>query len=301
MKKIIIFLMLGLCVTCGSKKEDDNGLLLGLAYLATANNASTGLATTPEANAANDNSARGIYKGVIVGSSGNFKINYDNANTGSNVPVFEYSYTATGSATTSGSINGTASVSGNSHTLTFTQSPFSLTIVLSNVGVISSVTLQISGTTVAVSLYKETSTSLVRMFEGTFTGNVIVGNTDAYTGVWNFTTNGESSFSAATKTLKIANNNCTENCDNKYENFALDSTSKKVVDATGVSFSCYQGLCNCRTTASSNEGITLSTNDVTGTWITKIVTTCNAASLGLGTLTAGTNVVSGTWKGSRTK
>lgn len=298
MKKIIILCLLSFIFSCSKKKEDNSGLLLGLAYFA---NSSGALANSPEANPANDNKATGIYKGVIVGSSGTFKINYDNSNTGSTIPVFDYSYTPTGGSTISGSINGTATVSGGIHTLTFTQSPFVLTIVLTSTGSITSATLAISGTTVSVTLYKERSTALVRLFEGTFTGNNIVGSTSAYKGVWNFTTYGELSFSSHTKILTIGASNCTSSCDTDYPSELLDSITKKIPNTPGTSFSCYNSLCSCQTYAPSNEGLTLSTNTVTGTWVTKIASTCDASALGLGTLTAGTAVASGTWTGTRTR
>ncbi len=38
--------------------------------------------TAPEANAANDNSSKGIYKGIVIGSSGYVKVNIDNAGDG---------------------------------------------------------------------------------------------------------------------------------------------------------------------------------------------------------------------------
>lgn len=123
---------------------------------------------TPEAKSANDNSSKGIYKGVIIGSSGTIK--FDIANTSSN------------------SITATMVIDGTTVTLTTTTAwnagqlyvaPFKGTLNGQEVTITFSVGASGSGATITsatipghanaiFSIAKETSTALVRCFEGTY-------------------------------------------------------------------------------------------------------------------------------------
>ncbi|MFD1629337.1 hypothetical protein [Pseudopedobacter beijingensis] len=123
---------------------------------------------TPEGKAANDNSSKGIYKGVIIGSSGTIK--FDIANTSSN------------------SITATMVIDGTTVTLTTTTAwnagqlyvaPFKGTLNGQEVTITFSVGASGSGATITsatipghanaiFSIAKETSTALVRCFEGTY-------------------------------------------------------------------------------------------------------------------------------------
>ncbi|ADY54099.1 hypothetical protein Pedsa_3570 [Pseudopedobacter saltans DSM 12145] len=123
---------------------------------------------TPEGKAANDNSSKGIYKGVIIGSSGTIK--FDIANTSSN------------------SITATMVIDGKTVTLTTTTAwnagqlyvaPFKGTLNGQEVTINFSVGASGSGATITsatipghanaiFSIAKETSTALVRCFEGTY-------------------------------------------------------------------------------------------------------------------------------------
>jgi hypothetical protein len=123
---------------------------------------------TPEAVAANDASSKGIYKGIIIGSSGTIK--FDVANTTSN------------SITATMVIDGTTVTLTSSVTWTAGQlyvAPFTGTLNGQPVSITFSVTATGSSPTITASnipghanaifsISKETSTALVRCFEGTY-------------------------------------------------------------------------------------------------------------------------------------
>ncbi len=123
--------------------------------------------STPEALAANDASAKGIYKGTEVGSSGTLSINIQNG-----------SSTITGTMVLDGvSVALTSSVAyvdGQAYVAPFTGvfngSPISITFSVAIGGGTPLVTSSnIPGHPNATfTLYKETSTSLIEVFEGTY-------------------------------------------------------------------------------------------------------------------------------------
>ncbi len=172
MKKLLLLSMLVAAAFVGCKKKDDNK-----------NNNST-LATAPSALAANDNSSKGIYKGVIIGSSGT--ISFDVMNGGN---------TLTAKMTIDGTVvNLTADitwVSGQPVVAPFTGTmngnPVSITFSITATGDSPMVmTASIPGHPNATfDIIKETSTSLVMCYEGTYhttkpedgTFNIIVSKT----------------------------------------------------------------------------------------------------------------------------
>jgi len=121
----------------------------------------------PEANAAYDNSGQGIYKGVLVGSSGTVK--FDIANNGTTITavlvIDGTSVTLTANGTLSansfqGSFTGTL----NGGTVII---PFSVT----NTGTVTIGTPTVPGhSNVIFKIFKEKSTQLVEAFEGEFSG-----------------------------------------------------------------------------------------------------------------------------------
>ncbi len=123
--------------------------------------------TTPQALAANDASAKGIYKGIVVGSTGTLSINIQNG-----------SSTITGTMVLDGVTialtSSVALVNGQTYvspfTGTFNGSPVSITLSVGSSGSTPTVTTSsIPGHPNAVfNLYKETSTSLIEAFEGTY-------------------------------------------------------------------------------------------------------------------------------------
>ncbi|MCJ0742690.1 hypothetical protein [Pedobacter montanisoli] len=160
MKKL--FILSCACVllfTLSCKKKKDN---VEEVYVCTS------CSQTPEGVAANDNSSKGIYKGVIIGPSGTIK--FDIANTSSN------------------SITASMVIDGTKVTLTSTVAwvagqlyvaPFKGTLNGQEVSVTFSVSASGTGATIVAasipghsnaifSIAKETSTALVRCFEGTY-------------------------------------------------------------------------------------------------------------------------------------
>lgn len=245
-------------------------------------------ASSPQALAANDTVATGIYKGVITGSTGNFEIDYNNDGTGG-LPKFKYTFIPDDAAPCSQTITGTAAV-GTGHTLTFNGScyvSFTLVVVLANTGSVTSATLTIGGVTKNVTMYKELSTALIRSFEGTATGTTASElGSQAVSGVWNLTTIGETAaqgYSSYGGSLPATN---------------LNVTTKVLTVTSGVS-ACPSTLsaCNCYLTALSSQGLTLPTSSISGTWSLKLNATCAT----LGAAPAGWTIASGTWSGIRTK
>lgn len=123
--------------------------------------------TAPEAKAANDNTSKGIYKGIIIGSSGTIK--FDLANGDSTIKAY---MTIDGTSVTL-----TASVkwvSGSSYVSAFTGtmngSPVSITFSVNPDGTNPTVTSSsIPGhANATLEIAKETSASLLKCYEGTY-------------------------------------------------------------------------------------------------------------------------------------
>lgn len=127
--------------------------------------------TTPEAKAEHDGGSGGVYKGVIVGSTGTIALYLYNTGTevkalvsfdGQNTTMTTQSLStwmpgqAITNALFTGTINGQA-----------ISAYFSVGANGSN----PQVQLTIPGHTVKVAVYKETSTALVKNYEGTYTGD----------------------------------------------------------------------------------------------------------------------------------
>lgn len=141
------------------KKDDDNG---GPSTYTCAN-----CVKTPEAKAANDNSSKGIYKGVVIGSSGTIK--FDLSNDGSTMTatlvIDGKTATLTSSVAWTGGQSYVAPFTGtlNGQPVTVT---FSVDFDGSDPIIVAS---SIPGHPNTVfSIAKETSTSLVEAFEGTY-------------------------------------------------------------------------------------------------------------------------------------
>ncbi len=123
--------------------------------------------TTPDAVAANDASNKGIYKGIIIGSSGTIK--FDLANSGSSLTatltIDGVTATLTASVTTQ---NGDTYVS--AFTGTWSGQPVSITFSVGAGGQNPTVTsFNIPGHAGATfTLAKETSNALIECFEGTY-------------------------------------------------------------------------------------------------------------------------------------
>jgi hypothetical protein len=122
------------------------------------------LAETPVAKVAFDNSNYGIYKGVFVGSSGIIIVNINNNNTVSatlTVDNVTYNFTTTQTVQ-----------QGQATTVNFTSGVNSFTFTVSANGANPTITnLIVNGhPNAAILVVKETSTSLVKCFEGNYSG-----------------------------------------------------------------------------------------------------------------------------------
>ena len=126
--------------------------------------------TSPDALAVNDASIKGVYKGIVVGSTGTISINIQN---GSNTITATMVLDGVSIALTSN----VAVVDGETYVSPFTGnfngSPISITFQVGLGGVQPTVlTSDIPGHTNAVfELYKETSSSLIEAFEGSVTSS----------------------------------------------------------------------------------------------------------------------------------
>jgi len=155
---IVIFLA---AMGCKKKDKDEN-----TTTTTTSSYACTACTTTPDAKAANDNSSKGIYKGVIIGSSGTIK--FDIGNTDSTIKA--YMVVDSVSVTLTANVKWASGVSYvSSFTGTMNGQPVSITFSVDATGGSPTVTaMNIPGhPNATLSISKETSTNLVKCFEGT--------------------------------------------------------------------------------------------------------------------------------------
>ncbi len=154
----IILMFSVLFVTTGCKKNDSS---------ASDTYKCTNCKTTPDAIAANDNSSKGVYKGIVIGSTGTISFNLMNGGTTITATLVLDGVTAQLTSTGTwnagqpytGAFKGT--LSGQDVTVNFT--------VQANGGVPVVTSATIPGHPNAVfSLIKESSTSLIECFEGTY-------------------------------------------------------------------------------------------------------------------------------------
>ena len=123
--------------------------------------------TTPDALAANDASSKGIYKGVVIGSSGTLTINI--ANGGATITAIMVIDGLTVNLTSA-----VAWVAGQPYVADFTGTMNGTAVVIHfSVGVNGNTPIATSTTipghaTASLNLIKETSTGLVECFEGTY-------------------------------------------------------------------------------------------------------------------------------------
>jgi hypothetical protein len=166
MKKLLTpaFVLLAILsiMVSGCKKDDETSD----AYTCTA------CTQTPDALAANDASSAGVYKGALLGSSGTINIILLNGGTTNTALVSFDGGTATLttqdlSQWTAGQPIYNALFSGVTNTGDSVAAYFSVDANGQN----PTVQVLIPGHTVVVDVYKELSTSLVKAFEGTYTGD----------------------------------------------------------------------------------------------------------------------------------
>ncbi len=149
-------LMLTLSISCKKSKENEKEPFV-----------CTTCTKTPQAIAANDASSKGIYKGIIIGSSGTIKFDIANSNT-TVVAVMVLDGVSVSLSSNVTWVAGQAFTS--AFTGTLNGSPVSITFSVSTAGQSPTITAyNIPGhPSASFDLVKETSTNLVECFEGTY-------------------------------------------------------------------------------------------------------------------------------------
>ncbi|OQY34930.1 MAG: hypothetical protein B6241_03370 [Spirochaetaceae bacterium 4572_59] len=184
MKKLVLLLLIPLLFfACDMSSDGDK---------------ETPLTATPDAQTEDDDKATGVYKGVIADSdtSGTYKIEIDSTPLGRSVGD---SYKATLYMEVDGttiSKEGTATEQSDgslkvTFSLTIVGSVFDFDLTVSSSGDISSVSVKMDGEEIGTTVKKESSTTLLEAWEGTYEGNVHNSSIpDGYyvknTGTWNF-------------------------------------------------------------------------------------------------------------------
>ena len=168
MKKIFTLLLIGIfCIGCSSDSDSDSG---------------SSLATTPSAKAEYDSSNFGIYKGVIIGSTGVITINIKNDGNLKATLVIDgvtSTYTSTGEVALNQPITNLRFTNG-SNTFDINVSANGNDIMVTD----SNIENHIGAT---FNIIKEYSTDLVKCYQGTYTGtndngvfNIIIIDQDLY-------------------------------------------------------------------------------------------------------------------------
>jgi hypothetical protein len=155
-----ILFCLGLLMTAGCKKDSTDDSTGDSYKCATCK-------TQPDALAANDASSKGIYKGVVIGSSGTISFNVMNNGTDitSTLVIDGTTVNLTSTATWTAGQAYVAPFTG-----TLNGSPLSITFTVSATGGTPSITTSsIPGhPNASFTIVKETSSSLIECFEGTY-------------------------------------------------------------------------------------------------------------------------------------
>lgn len=172
MKNLFIFLFL--TVLLASCKKDENKQ--------SNNYTCTTCVTTPEAKELHNNSSAGVYKGVMVGSTGTIALYL--YNTGTEVKALATFDGKNGTLTTTDLANWAPgqAVSNARFKGTINNQEINAVFSVGANGQNPSVQVNIPGHTVVVAVYKETSSSLIKNFEGTYQGDA--------SGIFNITLNG---------------------------------------------------------------------------------------------------------------
>jgi len=138
-----------------------------------------GTDTSPTPKAANDNSYKGVYKGVLSGSTGHFYIDAYNTD----ATKLTLSFTFDGVSLT---LDGTKTTDGDNYVYTFSGSGYTMDFEVTSTGSIVSATFTFTGHTAAITVDadKATSTTDVSVWEGTEAETTATGGCDE-SGVWN--------------------------------------------------------------------------------------------------------------------
>ncbi len=171
---LILVILVGL-IAC--QKDDDSKDL------------SANIEKSPSALAVNNSSSAGVYKGILVGSSGYFKISVKN---GSENISCNFVFDGKSAILTSNFLQNwkpgdpitEAVFSG-----TWDGKSVSLTFSCGANGSNPAISVNIPNHVVYASIVKELSTVLVKCYEGTYT---VTNSQETYNGVWNFVVEGNS-------------------------------------------------------------------------------------------------------------
>lgn len=160
MRKIAVSLLMAASLLA-CKKEGDNGK--GQPYVCSS------CITAPEANASYDHNSGGVYKGVIVGSSGTLAIYLHN--TGTEVKALVVFNGQHATFTTNALDNWSPGDAVNNAPFTGTVDGQQITVYFSVGPNGENPVVQVPDESVTIAVYKETSSTLIRNFEGTYSGD----------------------------------------------------------------------------------------------------------------------------------
>jgi hypothetical protein len=171
--KITNLLLIGLLLIgfSGCKKNSDS------------ETPSPNIENTPSAVAANNNSSAGVYKGVMVGSSGYFKISIQNGDNSTSCLFVLDGKEVTLTTTSLGNWTPGQAITNAVFTGSWNGVSVSLTFSCGADGSNPTASVTVPGHSVNVSMSKETSTTLVKCYEGTYVDHRQTGNVN---GTWNF-------------------------------------------------------------------------------------------------------------------
>ncbi len=158
-------------------------ILMTIAFLPACNkdnNDNNSLPTTPEAKAEHDSKSGGVYKGVLIGSSGIVKIVLQDG-------VLQVIITIDGETRTLATTGLSSWTSGQAITnVTFSNGNWSVQFSVNNDGSNPTLAPNIAGhANMVIAILKESSTQQIKLYEGTFTGNGVT----APANKWNFISN----------------------------------------------------------------------------------------------------------------
>jgi hypothetical protein len=181
MKKVLFALLMSAGLFACSKDDDNK------TTNPTNNNTDTtykcsSCITQAEAKSEHNNSTAGVYKGVLVGSSGTIAIYLFNTGTEVKALVAFDGKNATLTSTALGSWSPGMPISNAPFTGKIDGKDMSATFSVDSMGKNPRVQVQIPGHDVKVAIYKETSTTVIKNYEGTYTGD--------RSGTYNLTLNG---------------------------------------------------------------------------------------------------------------
>jgi hypothetical protein len=196
---------------------------------------STTTPASPAPKAANDTSYKGVYKGVLSGSTGHFYIDAYNTD----ATKVTLSFTFDGVSLT---LDGTQTTDGGNYLYTFSGSGYEMIFEVTSTGEVVSATFTYTGHTgtITVDADKATSATDVSVWEGTETGS-------CGTGVWNIIVKGSAIAGMHVQT--------TSSCGGEGQSDAVTGT------LTGTSIVCHGGT-GGKVTATG----TMSGSSVSGTW-----------------------------------